>query len=514
MPSPRKPMVLVILDGWGYREDPADNAIAGANTPNWDSIWAECPHTLINTSGAAVGLPDDQMGNSEVGHMNLGAGRVVYQDFTRIGLAIENREFDENPVLCKSVDDAVSAGKAVHIMGLLSPGGVHSHESHIHAMIELAAKRGAKHIYLHAFLDGRDTPPRSAGESLIAVDELFVKLGVGRTASVIGRYYAMDRDQRWDRVEKAYRLILTGVGEHLAMSSTEALELAYERDENDEFVSATSIVPVGGQPHSLEDGDALIFMNFRSDRAREITHAFVDSVFNGFQRGRKSDINFVCLTQYQSNIKAPLAFGPLSLEQGFGEVLSQRGLRQLRIAETEKYAHVTFFFNGGREEPFEGEDRILVPSPKVATYDLQPEMNAPELTDKLTAAISSGDYDAIICNYANPDMVGHSGIYEAAVKAVEAIDECLGKIRIAVTESGGELLITADHGNVEMMSDPASGQAHTAHTVNPVPLIYLGRNAKLKSDGALSDLAPTMLYLMGQDQPIEMTGQSLVELED
>ena len=509
----KKPMVLLILDGWGYREQSEYNAINGTHTPVWDHLWSSYPHTLIDTSGQAVGLPAGQMGNSEVGHMNLGAGRVVYQELTRIDKAIETGDFFDNPVLCQAVDQAVANDKAVHVMGLLSPGGVHSHESHIQAMLALAVRRGARHLYLHAFLDGRDTPPRSASASIAAMEDTFAELGTGRIASLVGRYYAMDRDKRWERLQKAYDLLTLGRGEHRAASAAQALELAYARGENDEFVQATAIAPPTEDTVSITDGDAVVFMNFRADRAREITHAFTESDFTGFERLRRPQLSsFVCLTQYQRDIKAPVAFPPTDLHNGFGEILAQRGLRQLRLAETEKYAHVTFFFNGGKEAVYDGEDRILVPSPKVATYDLQPQMNAEEVTDKLVAAITGGQYDAIICNYANPDMVGHTGIYEAAAKAVETIDACLDRIYQALQSVGGEMLITADHGNIETMQDENSGQPNTAHTTNPVPLVYIGRPASLAEGGSLSDIAPSLLYLMGITQPPEMTGRSLVSL--
>ncbi|HXH02954.1 MAG TPA: 2,3-bisphosphoglycerate-independent phosphoglycerate mutase [Candidatus Competibacteraceae bacterium] len=503
-----KPLVLIVLDGWGYSEIPEHNAIAGACTPVWNHLWNDYPHTLIDTSGRAVGLPDEQMGNSEVGHMNLGAGRVVYQELTRIGKAIEDGEFFANPVLCQAVDGAVAQGRAVHVMGLLSPGGVHSHEEHIHAMAELAVRRGARQLYVHAFLDGRDTPPRSAAESLLRMQDKLAALGVGRIATLIGRYYAMDRDNRWERIQAAYDLLTQGQGEFQAESALAGLEAAYARGENDEFVKATVI----GEPAPMRDGDAVIFMNFRADRARQLSRAFVEDGFQGFARALRPRLSaFVCLTQYQKDIPAPVAFPPSDLKNGLGELLAQHGMRQLRLAETEKYAHVTFFFNGGRETVFEGEDRILVPSPKVATYDLKPEMSAPEVTDRLVEAIRSGRYDVIVVNYANPDMVGHTGIYAAAVQAVEAIDQCLGRVYQAIREVGGELLITADHGNVESMLDASSGQANTAHTTNLVPLVYVGpRTLTLEAGGALCDIAPTMLTLLGLPQPPEMTGRSLV----
>ena len=495
----KKPMVLVILDGYGYREEQQDNAIFTAKTPVMDALWAKRPHTLIHASGLEVGLPDGQMGNSEVGHVNLGAGRIVYQDLTRLDVEIKERTFFANPVLSGAVDKAVAAGKAVHIMGLLSAGGVHSHEDHIMAMVELAAERGAEKIYLHAFLDGRDTPPRSAKGSLQTFEEKFAALGKGRVASIIGRYYAMDRDNRWDRVEQAYNLLVEAKGEFQADTAVAALEAAYARDENDEFVKATVIRAAGQADAAMEDGDALIFMNFRADRAREITRAFVNADFDGFARRKEVKLgDFIMLTEYAADIKAPCAYPPASLENTFGEWMAKHDKTQLRISETEKYAHVTFFFNGGVEDPFKGEDRILINSPKVATYDLQPEMSSAELTEKLVAAIESGKYDTIICNYPNGDMVGHTGVMEAAVKAVEALDHCLSEVTQAVEKVGGQLLVTADHGNAEQMRDPATGQAHTAHTSLPGPLSYVGdKTVKAVEGGKLSDLAPTMLSLMG-----------------
>ncbi|MCJ8168394.1 2,3-bisphosphoglycerate-independent phosphoglycerate mutase [Atopomonas sediminilitoris] len=506
--SPSKPVVLMILDGFGHSESPEHNAIYAANTPIWDALKARQPHGLISGSGMDVGLPDGQMGNSEVGHMNLGAGRVVYQDFTRVTKAIRDGEFFRNPTIGSAVDQAVKAGKAVHILGLLSDGGVHSHQDHLIAMAELAAQRGAEHIYLHAFLDGRDTPPQSAEGFIQHVEDALSKLGKGRIASLIGRYYAMDRDNRWDRVEQAYQLIVDGHGAFQAASAQQGLQDAYARDENDEFVKATTI----GAPVRVEDGDAVIFMNFRADRARELTRAFVESDFSGFARPRVPQLaGFVMLTQYAASIPAPCAFAPAALTNVLGEYLANHGKTQLRIAETEKYAHVTFFFSGGREEPFAGEERILIPSPDVATYDLKPEMSAPEVTDKIVEAIEQQRYDVIIVNYANGDMVGHTGVFSAAVKAVETLDSCIGRIVTALDKVGGEALITADHGNVEQMQDESTGQAHTAHTCEPVPFVYVGkRQVSIRSGGILSDVAPTVLALLGLEQPTEMTGQSLL----
>jgi 2,3-bisphosphoglycerate-independent phosphoglycerate mutase len=498
----------MILDGFGYSESPDSNAIMAARTPVWDKLWASAPHTLVSGSGMDVGLPDGQMGNSEVGHMNLGAGRVVYQDFTRVTKSIQDGDFFENPVICGAVDKAVAAGRAVHVMGLLSPGGVHSHEEQLAAMVELAARRGAENIYLHAFLDGRDTPPKSAEASLQMMEDTYARLGKGRTVSLIGRYYAMDRDNRWERVEAAYNLITEGRGEFGAQTAADGLAAAYERGESDEFVKATTI----GAPVRVEDGDAVIFMNFRADRARELSRAFVEPGFSGFARQRELKLaGYVMLTQYAADIPAPCAYPPATLENVLGEYLAKQGKTQLRIAETEKYAHVTFFFSGGREEPFEGEERILIPSPQVATYDLQPQMSAPEVTDRIVEAIEQQRYDVIIVNYANGDMVGHTGVFDAAVAAVECLDSCIDRISAALAKVGGEALITADHGNVEQMSDEHTGQAHTAHTCEPVPFVYVGpRQVELRDGGILSDVAPTLLTLLGLPQPAEMTGRSII----
>ncbi len=510
MPAAPKPLVLMILDGFGHSDSPEFNAIHAANKPVYDRLLASQPHGLISGSGMDVGLPDGQMGNSEVGHMNLGAGRVVYQDFTRVTKSIRDGDFFENPAICAAVDKAVGAGKAVHILGLLSDGGVHSHQDHLVAMAELAAKRGAEKIYLHAFLDGRDTPPKSAQHSIELMQATFTRLGRGRVASLIGRYFAMDRDNRWDRVEQAYHLIVDGKADYRSDYAVDGLIAAYERGESDEFVKATTI----GEPVRVEDGDAVVFMNFRADRARELTRCFVEPGFNEFPRTRVPELaGFVMLTQYAASIPAPSAFAPEALTNVLGEYLANNGKTQLRIAETEKYAHVTFFFSGGREEPFAGEERILIPSPQVATYDMQPEMSAPEVTDRIVEAIENRRYDVIIVNYANGDMVGHTGVFEAAVKAVECLDKCIGRIVEALDKVGGEALITADHGNVEQMEDVMTGQAHTAHTCEPVPFIYYGkRNLRIREDGVLADVAPTMLTLLDLPVPAEMTGRSIVEL--
>lgn len=515
MSKPPSPVALIILDGWGYSETPDSNAIMSASTPVWDRLWKEFPHTLIKTSGADVGLPADQMGNSEVGHLNLGAGRVVYQEFTRVSRSIRTGSFFKNRTLTEAVDAATANDKAVHILGLLSPGGVHSHEDHIHAMIKLAVERGCKKVYVHAFLDGRDTAPKSAAKSLALVEERFAEYGGGQIASVIGRFYSMDRDHRWPRIQAAYDLITQGKAEFEAHTPQQALDMAYARDETDEFVQPTRILDAQGEIITVNDGDSVIFMNYRSDRARQITRPFIEDDFDGFEREVTPKLaSFTSLTEYKADFDAPVAFPAERLRNTLGEYLSKQGMHQLRIAETEKYAHVTFFFNGGVEDPYDGEDRILVPSPLVSTYDQQPEMNAEEVTDKLIAAIESGKYDTIICNYANPDMVGHSGKFDAAVKAIEALDYYLGRLTRAMHAAGGEMLITADHGNAEQMVSPTTGQPQTSHTTNPVPMIYVGRHAKLKDGGSLSDIAPTLLTLMDLAQPDDMTGQSLVELTD
>ena len=506
-----RPVVLLILDGFGCREDAPDNAITRANAPRWRAMLATCPHTTIDASELRVGLPEGQMGNSEVGHLNIGAGRVVYQDFTRIDVAIRDGQFARNAVLVDAVDAAHAGGATLHVLGLLSPGGVHSHERHIAAMVEMAASAGVPRVAVHAFLDGRDTPPRSAAASLAFIEEVCARHRGARVASVCGRYYAMDRDRRWERVAPAYALIVDGGAPHVAASGRAGLDAAYARGESDEFVQATAIADRGGRTARIEDGDVVVFMNFRADRARELTRALTDPAFAGFARARVPRLaRFVCLTSYGDEFTLPVAFPPQVVSNGFGEYLAQLHLHQLRIAETEKYAHVTYFFNGGNEAPYPGEDRILVPSPKVATYDLEPEMSAVEVTDRLVEAIAGGRYDAIVCNYANGDMVGHTGNFEAAKRAIETLDGCIGRVVDAARAAGGEVLITADHGNAERMHDDATGQAHTAHTLNVVPLVYVGRPATLVAGGALQDVAPTLLALMGLAKPREMTGHSLV----
>ncbi|MDZ3822563.1 MAG: 2,3-bisphosphoglycerate-independent phosphoglycerate mutase [Pseudoxanthomonas sp.] len=504
-----KPLLLLILDGFGHRDDPADNAIAAADAPNWKRLRATRPHTLIDTHGRAVGLPEGQMGNSEVGHMNLGAGRIVWQDLTRIEAALEDGSFDGNPALLAAID-AVRVDGTLHVLGLLSPGGVHSHEAQVFALLRLAAARGARRVAVHAFLDGRDTPPRSARASLQALAEVCARTGAV-VASIGGRYFGMDRDRRWERVGQAWTAIVEARAGHDSGDPLAALDAAYARGENDEFVAPTTIA--GGVP--VRDGDAVVFMNFRADRARQLAHAFLDAQFDGFERRRPDLSAFVTLTEYEAGLPAQVAFPPQVLRNGLGEYVAALGLRQLRIAETEKYAHVTFFFSGGREAPYAGEERILVPSPQVATYDLQPEMSCPELVGRLQDAIASGRFDLIVCNIANPDMVGHTGVFAAAVKAVETVDWALGVLEQAVLAAGGEMLVTADHGNLELMRDHESGQPHTAHTAGPVPLLHVGRRApRLIDGGALRDVAPTVLALMGLPAPPEMSGRSLVARTD
>jgi 2,3-bisphosphoglycerate-independent phosphoglycerate mutase len=512
----KTPTLLVILDGFGYSETSESNAIAAADTPNWDRLWSQQPHTLISGSGTDVGLPDGQMGNSEVGHMNLGAGRVVYQDFTRINRAIEQGEFARNRTLNRAFDKVKKSSGTLHVMGLLSPGGVHSHEQQIFALIRAAAAAGVARVMLHAFLDGRDTPPRSARASIEQAHELLTELGIGHVASISGRYFAMDRDRRWDRVERAYNLIVRGEAPFHATDPLDALEQAYQRDENDEFVQPTAIHASEDLPVRMHDGDAVVFMNFRADRARQITRALIEADFDGFERRSTVQLaDFVMLTRYADDIDASCAFEPAVLTNTLGEWLASLGKTQLRIAETEKYAHVTFFFSGGREDPYPGEQRLLVPSPKVATYDLCPEMSAGKVTQELITAIENRAFDVIVCNFANGDMVGHTGNFDAAVKAVETLDDCLGKLGTAVNAAGGQMLITADHGNVEQMHDAHTQQAHTAHTSEPVPLVYVGpQKIELAADGTLSDIAPTILTLMHLEVPGEMTGRSIATIRE
>ncbi len=511
--SKKSTALLLILDGWGHREATDSNAIANATTPTWDSLWQQRPSTLIDTSGQSVGLPAGQMGNSEVGHMNLGAGRVVYQSLTRIDKDIEDGGFYEKAVLVQAAELAASSETALHVLGLMSPGGIHSHEDQIMAALELARQRGVRKLYLHAFLDGRDTPPRSALASLQRADTFFQRHSIGRVASLCGRFYAMDRDNRWDRVQSAYRLLTEAKAPYTSASASDGLEAAYQRDEDDEFVQATVIQGEGEAPALIDDGDVVLFMNFRADRARQLTRTLVDDDFEGFERSVRPLLgDFVMLTEYAADIDTACAYPPLVLDNVLGQYLADNQRTQLRIAETEKYAHVTFFFNGGREAPFAGEDRTLIPSPQVKTYDLKPEMSAVEVTDELVKAITSGDYDTIICNYANGDMVGHTGNFEASIKAVETVDACLSRIVSAIEEVRGHLLITADHGNVEQMLDPETHQPLTSHTSGPVPLVYVGASdLTFTGEGSLCDVAPTLLYLMSMPAPDEMTGKVLLQ---
>ena len=504
--------VLIVLDGWGYSENSDHNAIHQARTPHWDELWTTASHTLVSSSGIHVGLPADQMGNSEVGHMTMGAGRTIFQDLTRIDQAIEDKSFSQNPVFEETF--AMASDHQLHLMGLLSPGGVHSHENHFAEIIRMARQRGVK-VMVHAFLDGRDTPPKSAEPSLRRIAELLEETGTGAIGSICGRYFAMDRDQRWDRTEAAYGMLTEGVSPHHAEDPFEALQTAYARGETDEFVQPTLI----GNQTMIQTGDVVLFMNFRADRARQLSHAFVDARFEHFQRNARPELQrFITMTPYATDLgthsddqSVRSAFGPHSIVNSIGEHLSKLGKTQLRIAETEKYAHVTFFFSCGREQPYPGEDRILVASPKVATYDLEPEMSAREITDNLIRVIAEDSFDFIICNFANGDMVGHTGDFTAAKRAVETIDDCIGRIKKAIDQSGSECLITADHGNVERMFDLTTHQRHTAHTSELVPLVYVGPTTKhLASNGTLADVAPTLLALMRIDIPSEMTGRSLL----
>ncbi len=509
----KKPLLLMILDGWGINPSPIHNAVALANTPNLSGYLATYPHVPIQTSGMAVGLPDGQMGNSEVGHLNLGAGRIVYQDLTRISKSIVDGDFFTNPVLLDCIRAAKSVGGRLHLSGLVSDGGVHSHNTHLYALLELAKREGITDVFVHCLLDGRDTPPQSGADYLAQLEAEITRIGCGRIATVMGRYYAMDRDNRWDRVEKAYNAMVHGLGE-LSVSSKEAIEQSYAAKIYDEFVVPTVICDEGAPVGQVLDGDGFIFFNFRSDRAREITRALALEDFDGFARGQRPRLaGYVCMTEYDATFGLPIAYGPEELTNILGGILAERGLKQLRIAETEKYAHVTFFFNGGVEVPFGGEDRALIPSPKeVATYDQKPEMSAAQVTDKLLKLLEQDLYDVIVLNFANCDMVGHTGVEEAAIRAVEAVDACAGKVVAKVRELGGVTLITADHGNAEQMQDE-NGEPFTAHTTNPVWLILVDdtrKGAQLREGGRLADIAPTMLKMLGIEKPREMTGESLL----
>ena len=507
----KKPTVLMILDGYGLNDKTAGNAVAEANTPVMDKLMANCPFVRGNASGLFVGLPDGQMGNSEVGHLNMGAGRIVYQDLTKITKAIEDGDFFENPELVKACRNAKEQNSALHLFGLVSDGGVHSHNSHIYGLLELAKRQGVSKVYVHCFLDGRDTPPASGKDYVQELVDKMAEIGVGEVATVMGRYYAMDRDNRWDRVEKAYNAMVKGEGVQ-ADSAVEAVQQSYDKNETDEFVLPTVVMKNGAPTATIKDGDSVIFFNFRPDRAREITRTFCDDAFDGFDRGERVKTIYVCFTEYDVTIpNKSVAFVKTEITNTFGEFLADHNMTQARIAETEKYAHVTFFFNGGVEEPNKGEDRILVKSPKVATYDLKPEMSAFEVCDKLVEAIKSGKYDVIIINFANPDMVGHTGVEAAAVKAVEAVDTCVGRAVDALKEVNGQMFICADHGNAEQLIDEETGEPFTAHTTNQVPFILVNTEGYgLREGGCLADIAPTLIELMGMEQPKEMTGKSLL----
>ena len=508
----KSPTVLLILDGFGLDERTEHNAIALADTPVLDRLMEECPFVKGNASGSAVGLPDGVMGSSEVVHLNMGAGRVVLQDLARITEKIETGDFFENEALLKAVNDAKEKGTSLHIYGLVSDGGVHSHNTHLYALLELAKSQGLDRVYVHCFLDGRDTPPESGVSYVQALQDEMDRIGCGTIATVSGRYYAMDRDNNWDRVEKAYRAMTLGEGV-TAASAVEAVTQSYEKGETDEFVQPTVVMQDGAPAAAIGDGDSIIFFNFRPDRAREITRAFCCDEFDGFDRGPRKQVTYVCFTDYDETIpNKEIAFDRETIPNTFGEWLAANGMKQARIAESEKYAHVTFFFNGGVEAPYEGEDRFLIPSPKVATYDLQPEMSAPEVCDTLIEKIRSGEYDVIITNFANSDMVGHTGVEEAAVEAVTCIDQCIGRVVEAIEEVNGQLLICADHGNAEIMADYETGEPLTSHTTNPVPFILVNYDPAytLREGGCLADIAPTLIEMMGMEKPAEMTGESLL----
>ena len=504
----KQPLALIILDGFGCREETKGNAIATARTPHLDHLMACCPHTRIGASGMDVGLPDGQMGNSEVGHTNIGAGRIVYQELTRITKSFDEGEALGNPALTAAMENARRPGQALHLMGLLSDGGVHSHIRHLYGLMEMARRFAVERVYLHCFMDGRDVPPTSGIEFIAALQQKIKELGLGQIATVSGRYYAMDRDNRWERVKLAYDAIVNGEG-NKDPDPVAVMQKSYDAGVTDEFIVPTVVTEGAG----IKAGDSVIFFNFRPDRARELTRTLVDPDFAGFEREKGFfPLTYICMTQYDATMpNVEVAYRPESLANTLGEYLSRLGKTQLRIAETEKYAHVTFFFNGGVEAPYEGEDRVLIPSPKVATYDLQPEMSAYAVTDEAVRRIESGRYDVIILNYANCDMVGHTGVFEAAVKAVEAVDTCLGRLLAALEKAGGRAFLTADHGNADQMADE-NGAPFTAHTTNPVPFVAIGfGDVKLRSGGRLADIAPTMLQAMGLPQPEEMTGRSLLE---
>ncbi len=508
----KRPTVLMILDGYGLNERKDHNAIAEAKTPVMDKLMAECPFVKGYASGLAVGLPDGQMGNSEVGHLNMGAGRIVYQELTRITKEIEDGDFFENKALLHAMENAKENGTSLHMYGLLSDGGVHSHNTHLYALLEMAKRHGLSKVYVHCFLDGRDTPPESGKDFVQALQDKMEEIGVGQIATVSGRYYAMDRDNRWDRIEKAYAALTKGEGV-TASSGVEAVAQSYEKGETDEFVLPTVVLTDGAPTATIQDGDSIIFFNFRPDRAREITRTFCCDEFDGFDRGPRKKVVYVCFTEYDVTIpNKEIAFEKVSITNTFGEFLAAHHMTQARIAETEKYAHVTFFFNGGVEAPNEGEDRILVKSPKVATYDLKPEMSAYEVCDRFVEAIKSGKYDVIITNFANPDMVGHTGVEPAAIKAIEAVDECVGRVVEALKEADGQMFICADHGNAEQLVDYETSEPFTAHTTNPVPFILVNYDSAytLREGGCLADIVPTLIEMMGMEQPKEMTGKSLL----
>ncbi|MCI6649538.1 MAG: 2,3-bisphosphoglycerate-independent phosphoglycerate mutase [Lachnospiraceae bacterium] len=508
----KKPYVLLIMDGFGLNDNPKANAVAQANTPVLDGLVKQYPFVKGAASGLAVGLPDGQMGNSEVGHMNMGAGRIVYQELTRITKSIEDGDFFKNEELVGAFENAKKNGKSVHLWGLLSDGGVHSHNTHLYALLEMAKRQGVENVYVHCFLDGRDTSPTAGKDYIAELEEKMKEIGVGKIATISGRYYAMDRDNRWDRIEKAYRALTKGDGNEAA-SAKEAIEASYAADKTDEFVIPCVIKENGKPVATVQDGDSVIFFNFRPDRAREMTRVFCADEFDGFDRGERVKTDYVCFVQYDDTIpNTKIAFKKEELSNTFGQFLADHGMTQARIAETEKYAHVTFFFNGGVEEPNKGEDRILVKSPKVATYDLQPEMSAPEVCDKLCTAIRSGDYDVIIINFANPDMVGHTGVLPAAIKAVETVDTCVGKAVEALKEMDGVMFICADHGNCEQEINYETGEPLTSHTTNPVPFILVNADSSygLREGGKLCDIVPTLIELMGMEKPKEMTGESLL----
>ena len=512
MPAGKRPTVLLILDGYGLSENQEHNAIAQADTPVMDRLMKECPFVKGNASGEAVGLPDGQMGSSEVGHLNMGAGRIVYQDLVRITKEIENGDFFENEALLKAMNNAKEKGTSLHIYGLLSDGGVHSHNSHLYALLEMAKRQGVEKVYVHCFTDGRDTPPESGKDYVKALQDEMDRIGCGRIASVAGRYYAMDRDNHWDRIEKSYRALTLGEGV-TADSALEAVTQSYKKGETDEFIQPTVVMENGAPVATISDGDSIIFFNYRPDRARELTRTFCCDEFDGFDRGPRKQVTYVCFTDYDDTIpNKEVAFEKKPIINTFGEWLASNGMKQARIAETEKYAHVTFFFNGGVEAPNEGEDRFLIPSPKVATYDLQPEMSAQEVCDTLIEKIRSGKYDVIITNFANADMVGHTGVEKAAIEAVAFLDKCIGRVVEAVKEVDGQLFICADHGNAEMMADAKTGEAWTAHSTNPVPFILVNYDPAytLREGGCLADIAPTLIEMMGMEKPEEMTGESLL----